>query len=269
MKVRMIRSGLKRKAVGWIMSGAFALGLFSGNVLQAAMSNNFSWIGGTSTNAASSVNYTNLTNGGSMTGFNLAGTTNAYVYRGTNTQTGTQVLDYGGAASVYMYGLTVTNWAGDVVMTNFADWRIDSGNLVASNSTGSTLWIMGSNAVGQLGGSPLTFSGNMSVYVTGLGGHSSTARILTQNLTNLTISNLTVNTATVFASATPLTLSGTGNTTVVGSISNKTQFVSSGGNPGYLLINSGTLNIATTNTANTNWVSGLVLSNSGNVYILG
>jgi hypothetical protein len=126
MKVRMIRSGLKRKAVGWIMSTAFALGLFSVNVSQGAMSNNFSWIGGTSTNAASSANYTNLTNGGSMAGWNLAGSTNSYVYRGTNTQTGTQILDYGGAASVYTYGLTITNWAGDVVMTNLADWRIDS-----------------------------------------------------------------------------------------------------------------------------------------------
>ena len=264
----MIRSGLKRKAVDWIMSTAFALGLFSANVSQGAMSNNFSWIGGTSTNAASSVNYTNLTNGGSMAGWNLAGSTNSYVYRGTNTQTGTQILDYGGAASVYTYGLTITNWAGDVVMTNLADWRIDSGGLVASNSAGSTLWIMASNAVGQLGGSPVTFSGNMSVYVTGLGGHSTTARTLTQNLTNLTISNLTVNAATVFANSTPLTLSGTGNTTVVGSISNKTQFITNGGNPGYLLVNSGTLNIATASSANTNWVSGLVLSNSGSVYIL-
>jgi len=268
MEKLSIRQTLKRKFQLWILPSTLSIGLFSASVSQAAMSNNFSWIGGTSTNAASSVNYTNLTNGGSMAGWNLAGSTNSYVYRGTNTQTGTQILDYGGAASVYTYGLTITNWAGDVVMTNLADWRIDSGGLVASNSAASTLWIMGSNAVGQLGGSPVTFSGNMSVYVTGLGGHSTTARTLTQNLTNLTISNLTVNAATVQTSATPLTLSGTGNTTVVGSISNKTQFLSSGGNAGYLLVNSGTLNIATASSANTNWVSGLVLSNNGSVYIL-
>ena len=267
MKVRMIRSGLKRKAVAWIMSTAFALGLFSGNVSQAAMVNTFTWIGGTNTNAANSANYTATV--GNISGWNLAGSTNAYVYPGVTAQNGTQVLDYSNAASVYTYGLTVTNWKGDVVMTNLADWRVDSGGLAVTSSVASTLWIMASNGVGQLGGSPVTFSGNMSVYVTGLGGHSTTARTLTQNLTNLTISNLTVNAATVQASATPLTLSGTGNTTVVGSISNKTQFLSTGGNAGYLLVNSGTLNIATASSANTNWVSGLVLSNAGSVYVLG
>jgi len=266
MKVQSIQPMLKRKLRLWILPLALPLGLFSVNVSQGAMSNTYTWIGGTNTNAASSNNYT--ATAGNISGWNLAGSTNAYIYPGTNTQTGTQVLSYGGAASVYTFGLTVTNWAGDVVMTNFADWRIDAGNLVASNSSASTLWIMGSNAVGQLGGNP-AFSGNMSVYVTGLGGHSTTARTLTQNLTNLTVSNLTVNAATVFASAAPLTLSGTGNTTVVGSISNKTLFVSNGGNPGCLVVNSGTLNIATTNSANTNWVSGLVLSNTGSAYVLG
>jgi fibronectin-binding autotransporter adhesin len=272
MKVQSIQPVLKQKIRMWILPASISLGLFSANVSQAAMTNNFSWIGGTSTNAASSVNYTNLTNGGSMTGFNLAGTTNAYVYRGTNTQTGTQVLDYGGAASVYMYGLTVTNWAGDVVMTNFADWRVDSGNLVASNSNGSTLWIMGSNAVGQLGGSPVTFSGNMSVYVTGLSGHSTSARILNQNLTNLVISNFTVNNNSTNQSTSgtqTFLFSGTGNTTIIGSITNKGQFLTNGGNLGYLAINSGTLNIATISSANTNWASGLVLSNNGSVYVLG
>jgi autotransporter-associated beta strand protein len=266
MKVQSFPPMLKRKLRLWILPSALSIGLFSTNISQAAMSNTYTWIGGTNTNAASSSNYTATV--GNISGWNLAGSTNAYIYPGTNTQTGTQVLSYGGAALVYTFGLTVTNWAGDVVMTNFADWRIDAGNLVASNSSASTLWIMGSNAVGQLGGNP-AFSGNMSVYVTGLGGHSTTARTLTQNLTNLTISNLTVNAATVFASAAPLTLGGTGNTTVVGSISNKTLFVSNGGNSGYLSVNSGTLNIATTNSANTNWVSGLVLSNNGNAYVLG
>jgi autotransporter-associated beta strand protein len=248
--------------------GVLLIGLFSANVSQAGMTNTFTWIGGTSTNAASSANYTATV--GNISGWSLSGSTNAYVYPGTNTQTGTQTLDYGGAATVYTYGLTVTNWTSNVIMTNMGDWRVDNGGLVASNAAASTLSIMTTGGVGQLGGDA-TFSGNMSVYVTGLGGHSTAGRTLTNNLTNLTISNFTVNSATIQATsaATKFTLSGTGNTTIFGAISNKTLFAGSGGNLGSLFVNSGTLNIATTNSANTNWVSGLVLSNSGSVYVLG
>jgi hypothetical protein len=245
-----------------------SLGFFSASVSQAAMVNTFTWIGGTSTNAADSNNYTATV--GNISGWSLSGSTNAYVYPGTNTQTGTQVLNYGGAANVYTYGLTVTNWTSNVIMTNMGDWRVDSGGLVASNAAAGALSIVTSNGVGQLGGDA-TFSGNMSVYITALGGHSTAGRTLTQNLTNLTISNFTVNAATIYATspATKFTLSGTGNTTIFGSISNKSTFLSSGGNQGSLFVNSGTLNIATTSSVNTNWVSGLVLSNNGSVYILG
>ena len=249
-----------------ILSVVFSVGFFSANVSQAGMTNTFTWIGGTSTNAADSNNYTATV--GNISGWNLAGSTNSYVYPGTNTQTGTQVLNYGGAATVYTYGLTVTNWTSNVIMTNMGDWRVDSGGLVASNAAASTLSIITSGGTGQLGGNA-TFSGNMSVYVTALSGHSTTSRTLTQNLTNLTISNFMVNANTIYASNAPFTFNGTGNTTIIGSISNKTQFISSGGNIGSLFVNSGTLNIATVSSANTNLVSGLVLSNAGSVYVLG
>ena len=176
----------------WIFCLALIIGLFSGNVSQAAMSNTYTWIGGTNTNATNSAFYSNTV--GTMAQFSFSGSVNAFVYPGTNTQTGTQIFNFGGTTnSIMAYGWTFTNWSGDIILTNLADWRVDSGGLAITNGTGtSTLWIMGSNAVGQLGGDS-TFSGNYSVYVTGLGGHSTSARKLTQNLTNLVISNLTVN----------------------------------------------------------------------------
>ncbi|NCY22258.1 hypothetical protein EBX31_09935, partial [bacterium] len=270
MKVQSIRQMLEQRVRLWILPTVFSLGFFSASISQAAMSNTYTWIGGTNANAVTSANY--QATSGNIANFTVTGGTNAFIYPGTNTQTGTQTLDYtaAGTNAVYMFGLTVTNWAGNVVMTNLADWRVDSGGLVASNAVAGTLSIVSSNGVGQLGGSA-TFSGNMAVYVTALGGHSTTTRTLTQNLTNLTISNFTVNAAVIQATsvATTFILSGTGNTTIIGAISNKSTFLTNGGNSGFLAASGGTLNIATTSSANTNWVSGLVLSNNGSVYVLG
>ncbi|NBS50149.1 MAG: hypothetical protein EBS97_06020 [Verrucomicrobia bacterium] len=69
-------------------------------------------------------------------------------------------------------------------------------------------------------------------------------------------------------------MSGTGNTTVIGAISNKTTISTNSSNlgttnNGALVVNSGILNIATISPDNTNWVSGLVISNSAGVYVLG
>ncbi len=256
-----------------ILPTIFSLGFFSANVSQAAMSNTYTWIGGVNTNATNSAYYTNTV--GTMAQFSFGGSVNAFVYPGTNTQTGTQTFNFGGSTnSIMAYGWTFTNWAGDIILTNLADWRVDTGGLAVTNGTGtSTLWIMGSNAVGQLSGDS-TFSGNYSVYVTGLGGHSTSARKLTQNLTNLIISNLTVNAWTTNATIPSFTLSGTGNTTVIGAISNKTTISTNSSNlgttnNGALVVNSGILNIATISPDNTNWVSGLVISNSAGVYVLG
>jgi fibronectin-binding autotransporter adhesin len=265
MKVQSIQPVLKQKIRMWILPFALSLGLFSANVSQAAMSNTYTWIGGTNTNAASSTNYTATV--GNISGWNLAGGTNAYVYPVTNAQT--QVLDFGGAASVQPYGVTVRDATRDVVMTNMVEWRIDAGNLLVTNSTGvGTLSIISTAGPGTPNGSPVTFSGNMSVYISHFAGHNSAARQLTQNLTNLSISNFTVNKAASAATSavTTFTFSGTGNTTIVGVITN---YGVSYTNSGYLAVSGGTLNIATTNSANTNWTSGLVLSNSGSVYVLG
>ena len=239
------------------------------------MTNTYTWIGGTNTNAASSNNYT--ATAGNISGWNLAGSTNAYIYPGTNAQTGTQTLNFGGAPTLSAMWLYVTNWPGDVVITNVGEVRIDTALGVTNNSgNANKLWIMATNAYatgGMLGNA--TFSGNLPVYFTILGGHSTTTRTITQNLASLEISNLTVNnTSSSNLKAginTSLIFSGSGNTTVVGSIINGTPFSTAPvtTNPGSLMISSGTLNIATTNLANTNWVSGLVVSNNGNVYILG
>jgi autotransporter-associated beta strand protein len=275
MKVPPIQPTLKRKLRLWILPVSLSLGLFSANVSKGAMSNTYTWIGGTNTNAALSTNYTNTV--GSMAGFNLAGTTNAYIYPGTNAQTGTQTLNFGGAPTLSAMWLYVTNWPGDVVITNVGEVRIDTALGVTNNSgNANKLWIMATNAYatgGMLGNA--TFSGNLPVYFTILGGHSTTTRTITQNLASLEISNLTVNNTSSSnlkaGTNTSLIFSGSGNTTVVGSIINGTPLSTAPvtTNPGSLMISSGTLNIATTNLANTNWVSGLVVSNNGSVYILG
>ena len=107
MKVQSTQPVLKQRLQLWILPLALSLGLFSASVSQGAMSNTYTWIGGTNTNAALSTNYTNTV--GSMAGFSLAGTTNAYIYPGTNAQTGTQTLNFGGAPTWSAMWLYVTN----------------------------------------------------------------------------------------------------------------------------------------------------------------
>jgi hypothetical protein len=289
MKVRMIRSGLKRKAVGWIMSTAFALGLFSVNVSHAQSTVTNRWIGTTSTNAATNSNYnttTNGTTGNAATNFLTAG--NTFVYSNSYSQSTAQTFNFGGVTNVAVFGSSIRSYASDVVFTNVGTYRIDNGGITATNSSGfsgkaaGTFYLLNTN-VSQLQGNP-TIQGNMAIYLQDFSTHSSSGRTVTQNAGSLCISNLGVtmaNSSNGLVSAT-LTWSGTGNTTVIGSLFQSR--LSSGGTnvTAAMTVQNGTLNLATTNTNNisTNsvvidgtsvfgWASGLIITNSGSVYISG
>jgi hypothetical protein len=276
--LELIRSKARTETISAKSIARLSLAVLSGALLMvagtqtasAALVNTFTWSGGTSTNATvTSTNYTVTGTGttytAGTTGFNYTNATIPSVY------------DFGNTA-IYAYGLTNSGTTNDVIFTNLLGYRIDSGGLLATNTSGrvgkaaGTLYIY-STADSTLGGSA-TFAGNMAVYMGYLAGHSTTTRTLTQNIGSLCISNLGVNNASTVATAPTLLFAGTGTTTITGVITNK-GWTGTGPatNHGYLQVGSGVMNIATTNTANTTvgsgWNSGLIISNSGSVFVGG
>ena len=239
---------------------------------SAAYTNTFTWTGGTNTNAASaSGNYTVTGTGATTntgTGYNYTNSTYPTVYDFNNT-------------AIYAYGLTNSGSTNDVIFTNVTAYRLDQGGVLLTNNSGkvgkvagNTLYIY-NTLESQLGGN-VTFSGNMALYYAFLGGHSSSARTVTQNLASMCISNFGVNySGTTNLTAPTMTWGGSGTTTITGVITNKAWLVNNGltTNNGYLAVTGGVMNIATTNalnaTANLGWNSGLIISNTASVYVGG
>ena len=128
----------------------------------------------------------------------------------------------------------------------------------------------------------------MAVVMNNFYNHSSSARTVNNNMANLALYNLGVNAGsqtyinTNTGSGISFTWSGSGTATILNTIMVVAQTNATGTktNNGALIVSGGTMNIATTNAANASststnvdnlsvygWNSGLVISNTGSVYI--
>ena len=301
MKLRSIHRIVNRKLQLCILSASFSLGFFSSSVSEAALSNTLTWAGANITNVTASntwtvspayagawTNYT--TNSGVVTtntgtnSFNLSNSIYQYVYSNSYSAVGPQTFSYmnsnAGCLGVSFIGYS------NVTVTNVGSFRLDTGGVLATNAGGGRLTIWNTNA-SQLTGNT-AFQGNMGMWLNNLANHSSTARIVYNSNNNVAINYLVVSTMsqTLIGGANniSLTLEGTGTMTVPGAIlvGNLTNTTGTSNNAGALIVKSGTINIATTNAANratvgTNivnstfygWNSGLVITNSGSVFVAG
>ena len=280
MKVLAIHQALNRKLRLWILPASLSLGLFSANVSQAGLSNTLTWIGGTNTNAAISNNYSVSPAFGGANVFNMSNTIYTYVYTNTNNyqSNGPAVFSYS-SSNIGAFGYQFMGYS-NVVVTNLGGMRLDSAGLIASNSSGTgTVYIYNNaNSNNQITGNTI-FTGNMVLFMGAFANHSSTARILTNNLNSLAFSNLNVNsmsaTTVLSANNVSLTWAGTGTATILGPITVTARSNTNNTHPnaGAMIVSSGILNIASTNSANTNastgWNSGLLITNSGSVFVQG
>jgi len=249
---------------------------------HAALSNTLTWVGVTNTNVTGSNSWTPSPAYGGTNGFNLSNTIYQYVFSNSYSQpNGTQTFSFMNS-NAGAWGFTFAGYS-NVLVTNVGTFRLDSGGLTATNAGGGTLTIWNTNN-SQLTGNSM-FLGNMNVWMNNLANHSSTARIVTNNL-NLAINNFVVNSASSStvggANGVNFTWEGTGTNTILNAIMVNAQ-TNSGGtatNNGALIVKSGTINIATTNAANRattgtsidnstsyGWNSGLVITNNGSVFV--
>jgi autotransporter-associated beta strand protein/T5SS/PEP-CTERM-associated repeat protein len=248
------------------------------------------------TNSSVTATNTNsyVINGSSTLATNgFLGAANVLIFTNNYSQSSAQTFDFNGAA-ITNAGWTVSGYTNNVIFTNIGTFRflpngVSNSVLTATNSTGTgTVSIYNTNT-SQLLSSP-TFQGNMAVYLNDLYNHSSIGRTVTNNLNNLAINNLGINSGsqtyinTNTGSGISFTWEGTGTATILGTIMvvAQTNTIGTKTNNGAFIITSGTINIATTNAANASatatnvdnsnvygWNSGLVISNSGSVYIGG
>ena len=293
MKVQSTQPVLKQKLRLWILPLAISLGLFSANVSHAIV---YTWTNGATSGSA------NVTNVNSWTpvpavGFYLNSANNGLVFTNYYSQATEQTFNWA-AVKVGVTNQIVTGYTKNVIFTNVEEWRFMAGALTLTNSSGlsgtnaGTLYIY-NTMNSQLGNSSQTFAGNMAFYLGDISAHTSSARTLTQNLPSLCISNLGVtmaNTSQLFMPGTmtaTLTFSGSGTSTIIGSlyVSRLTNSTSGNINNSALTISgSGTFNIASTNAINVSttsnayagvsggiygWNSGLIITNSASVYVAG
>ena len=292
MKVQSTQPVLKQRLQLWILPLALSIGLFSGNVSHAIV---YTWTNGATSGSA------NVTNINSWTpvatnGFYLNAANNGLVFTNYYSQATEQTFNWA-AVKVGVTNQIVTGYTKNVIFTNVEEWRFMAGALTLTNSSGlsgtnaGTLYIYNSMN-SQLGNSSQTFAGNMAFYLGDLSGHTSATRTLTQNLPSLCISNLGVTMANSSQLFTPgtmtawLTFSGSGTSTIIGSIYSS-RLTATGGNTNNSALTvggTGTFNIASTNAINVSttsnayagvsggiygWNSGLIITNSASVYVAG
>lgn len=282
---------MSKKIGSSLALGILLIGLFSANVSQAVV---YTWTNGATSGSA------NVTNNASWTpaatnNFYLTASSNGLTFSNYYTQAADQTFNWA-AVNVGITNQIVSAYTKNVIFTNVGEWRFVSGNLTLTNSSGlvgtnaGTLCIYNTND-SSLGTSP-TWSGNMAFYLGTISAHSSSSRTLTQNLPSLCISNFGVcgaNSSQLFTPGTmtaTMTFNGSGTSTIIGPIYSTRLTNSTNGytNNSALIIASGTFNIASTNTNNTNttaynlqtgaaavygWNSGLIITNSASVYIAG
>ena len=292
MKVQSTQPVLKQKLRLWILPLAISLGLFSANVSHAIV---YTWTNGATSGSA------NVTNVNSWTpvpavGFYLNSANNGLVFTNYYSQATEQTFNWA-AVKVGVTNQIVTGYTKNVIFTNVEEWRFMAGALTLTNSSGlsgtnaGTLYIY-NTMNSQLGNSSQTFAGNMAFYLGDISGHTSASRTVTQNLPSLCISNLGVTMANSSQPFTPgtmtatLTFSGSGTSTIIGSIYSS-RLTATGGNTNNSALTvggTGTFNIASTNAINVSttsnayagasggiygWNSGLIITNSASVYVAG
>jgi fibronectin-binding autotransporter adhesin len=274
---------MKHSPSFFLVAALLALFFASTPQTEAAFTNTLTWAGTTNTNITASNNWSASPAYSGANGFTLTSTGIQYVYTNSYSQlNSSQTFSYMGS-NAQSYGVTFGGYS-NVLVTNVGTFRLDLGGINATNSSGGRVTIWNTNT-SQLSSATI-LRGNMSVFLNNLYNHSSTARIVTNNLNDLAINNLGVNSASQTtiggANGVNLTWEGTGTATILGTIMviAQTNTTGTATNNGALIVKSGTINIATTNGANASttatnvdnsnvygWNSGLVITNSGSVYV--
>ena len=157
---------------------ALILSMFNGSELFSQTT----WIG-TTTNATSAANWNN----------GLPSTTNGAILNGTG-GTVSSTLNFGNT-DFSVTNLAVSNYSGDVTLTNVKEFRTGSGTLVANGVAGSTLTINNSPAsLGSTAGG--VWSGNMNVFLNRFVTHGTGSQTLTTSIGQLTINDFYIQATT-------------------------------------------------------------------------
>ena len=174
MKIRNLQFSIDRTCAAFVF--ALILSMFNGSELFSQTT----WIG-TTTNATSAANWSS----------GLPTSTSGAILNGAG-GTVSSTLDFGNSAFSVNY-LSVTNYSGNVTLTNLTDFRLTAttASLVANGVAGSTLTINNSAAStsSTLIGLSGVWSGNMNVFLNRYAGNPSGARALTTSLGQLTIND--------------------------------------------------------------------------------
>jgi fibronectin-binding autotransporter adhesin len=169
MKLRNFQFSIDRTCAAFVF--ALILSMFNGSELFSQTT----WIG---TNTAANV-ATNWNNG-------LPSTINGAILNGTG-GTVSSTLNFGNT-DFNVTNLAVSNYLGDVTLTNVKDFRTGTGTLVANGVAGSTLTINNSQAGGGSTANG-SWSGNMNVFLNRFLTHGSGAHTLTTSIGQLTIND--------------------------------------------------------------------------------
>jgi autotransporter-associated beta strand protein len=278
----MSKTDLRSKSrYTWMLEALTAIAIFF-TAQQSYSQTTYTWTNGSS----SDVSATNFSFYTPVATNLFLGATNNFVYSNYYSQSAIQSFNFN-AASVVMKNLTISGYTNNVIFTNInSGLRLDSSATFTNGSgrvgtNAGTVYIYNTAPASMLS-STISLSGNMAAFWANVVGHSQSSRGFNQNLSSLCLSNFGVNEAGsanlgMYNGTTSFTFSGTGNTTIIGVITNK-AWVGTGAAAGLtnnssLVVSGGVVNIATVNssntTANSGWNSGLVVTNSGSVYIGG
>jgi fibronectin-binding autotransporter adhesin len=174
MKLRNFQFSIHRTCPAFVF--ALILSMFSGSELFSQTT----WIG-TTTNATNSANWNN----------GLPSRTSGAILNGAG-GTVSSTLNFGNS-SFEALDLAVSNYSGDVTLTNLIDFRLNAttASLVANGVAGSTLTI--NNSAASVSSTVLTsanvWSGNMNVFLNRFVTHNSASRTLTTSIGQLTIND--------------------------------------------------------------------------------
>jgi len=181
MKLKNFQFSIDRTCAAFVF--ALILSMFNGSELFSQTT----WIG-TTTNATSAANWNNV----------LPSRTSGAILDGTG-GTVSSTLNFGNG-SFDALDLAVSNYSGDVTLTNLTDFRLGAttASLVANGVAGSTLTI--NNSAASVSSTVLTsgnvWSGNMNVFLNRFATHNSAARTLTTSIGQLTINDFYIGATT-------------------------------------------------------------------------
>jgi fibronectin-binding autotransporter adhesin len=229
MKLRSFQFSIDRTYAAFVF--ALILSMFNGSELFSQTT----WIG-TTTNATSATNWNN----------GLPSTTNGAILNGTG-GTVSSTLNFGNT-DFSVTNLAVSNYSGDVTLTNVKDFRLGAAtaSLVANGVAGSTLTI--NNSATSITSTVLTpsgnvWSGNMNVFLNRFVTHGTAGLTLTTSIGQLTINDFYIQGSTNLAKQTIIN-SGTIN---INTLSQKSNTVVA--DPFMTTFSGGTVNLLGTNNS--------------------